>query len=266
MSSKSTTSRFRVESEDYTVPCDHPLCEQLHRNRRRFLWVSNTKGASWHEVKRRGWHVIDVETGERSHEVHDEYETKREAVAALAAWERQQERDAVKATDQQDTTKGDTMTTTSPSRVETLKRLSDGAHAIITTYGMQTMLNTPERLIAFGNLRGRAVSVEIRTEPTPMMFITRHEPSGNDSFSTASSPDGWVGTPLDRATTPNDFVDVVHEWLGDCEQSAAVQYWNDVHCGHCNGSRSVPATASQMFDGDDDNGLVPCPNCSEPSA
>lgn len=150
--------------------------------------------------------------------------------------------------------------TTSPSRVETLERLSDGAHAIITAHQMQTMVNTPERLIAFGNVRGRAVSVEIRTEPTPMLFVTRHE-LGGLVYQTSSTPDGWVGTPLDEATTRDDFVDAVRVWLGECEQSAIVQYHNDVHCGVCRGSRSVPATASQMFDGDDDNGLVPCPNC-----
>lgn len=83
-----------IGKEDYTVPCDHPLCERLHRNRRRFLWVTDTLGNSWHEVKRRGWHVIDAETGERSHAVPDEYETRREAAAALASWERRQERGA----------------------------------------------------------------------------------------------------------------------------------------------------------------------------
>lgn len=152
--------------------------------------------------------------------------------------------------------------TTSPSRTETLKRLSDGAHAIISAHDMQVMFRSAERLIAFGNIRGHAVSVEIRTEPTPTLFVTRHESTGF-VYQTASTTDGWVGTPLDKATTRNDFVDAVREWLGECEQSARVQYYNDVHCGVCRGSRSVPATASQLFDGDDDNGLVPCPKCGD---
>jgi hypothetical protein len=72
--------------------CDHDKCETLHANSRRYRWETASAGNRYHVVTRSEWIVIDTTTGERADndptvfgsDLSDAYETKREAVAAIA--------------------------------------------------------------------------------------------------------------------------------------------------------------------------------------
>ena len=84
MSTYSVSSRFRVELDPLITSCEHPKCEQLHRNRARFKWVSLPNGQSWHEVVRTEWIIIDNVTDERAPgELSNAFDTRRDALRAI---------------------------------------------------------------------------------------------------------------------------------------------------------------------------------------
>lgn len=76
--------RYQVERQDGTTECDHPQCDVLHRK-----WHSNLPGRSYgwvHYVPYPAWHVWDNEHDDYAGgHGPEEYETKRDAVQALAS-------------------------------------------------------------------------------------------------------------------------------------------------------------------------------------
>lgn len=91
-------SRYIPFRDEWTEPCQHPKCEVLHRNTRRFGWLTNIDGnrivagrmngsgcTSWHEVTRSEWVVMDTTTGDRAdhRDLCDPFDTKRDAVRAI---------------------------------------------------------------------------------------------------------------------------------------------------------------------------------------
>ena len=71
------TTRYVVEKEIQESPCEHPLCDQLHK---RFM----QRGLSdvwFHETKTIWWLVVDTETGNQVHNAS----SKKECVQ-LAQW------------------------------------------------------------------------------------------------------------------------------------------------------------------------------------
>ena len=75
--------RYNVEHQDGITDCDHPLCYQLHR---RFHEHGPTIGSWSHSVTYVAWHIWDnVADDYAGHNGPNEYDTKREAVAARLA-------------------------------------------------------------------------------------------------------------------------------------------------------------------------------------
>lgn len=65
--------RFVLEKETELSPCEHPLCEQLHR---RFM-TANTRGERIvHEIKTTWWLVVDSKTGNQMHNARTRKECK----------------------------------------------------------------------------------------------------------------------------------------------------------------------------------------------
>lgn len=87
---------WTVEKNEYEVPCEHPLCEQLHQ---RYMvevpwegivqtglysvWSSGVE--RFHSTKRTEWVVLLNGTREGRAGMLEAFDTKREAVAALPA-------------------------------------------------------------------------------------------------------------------------------------------------------------------------------------
>ena len=91
--------RYIAVRDVWSTPCEHEKCETLHRNERRFRWVTNIDGNrivtgkisgrgcySWHDVERSEWYIEDTTTGNRADGfgLDASYETKRDALAAIA--------------------------------------------------------------------------------------------------------------------------------------------------------------------------------------
>jgi len=74
-----STARYKVLNASFPSPCDHPLCEQLHR---RFMERSIT-GAMFHDKMNTMFVIIDTETDERAFG-GEQFDTMREAKAYLA--------------------------------------------------------------------------------------------------------------------------------------------------------------------------------------
>lgn len=80
---------YTVEKNEYEVPCDHPLCEQLHQ---RFMETNEYvddhgkyQKVRYHNKRRIEW--VIVKDGQRADPPLDEaYDTKREAAAELRFW------------------------------------------------------------------------------------------------------------------------------------------------------------------------------------
>ena len=71
-------NHYVIEKQEYEgAPCDHPLCDQLHR---RFM----VDGVHYRHV--REWVIVDTRTDQRAAAtgIDDTYDTKREAQARLA--------------------------------------------------------------------------------------------------------------------------------------------------------------------------------------
>jgi len=58
------TPRYIVTKEEYRSPCEHPLCDRLHR---RFFERNDDTGETWHETKQTYWAVIDTHQGFQEH-------------------------------------------------------------------------------------------------------------------------------------------------------------------------------------------------------
>lgn len=83
-------TRYTVERDGHEVPCEHPMCWQLHQ---RFMqrmphgqtFYDDSAGKHvdrYHMSKRTYWLIIDSETGQRAFD-GDTYDTKREAMQYL---------------------------------------------------------------------------------------------------------------------------------------------------------------------------------------
>jgi len=68
--------RFVLEKEIELSPCEHPLCEQLHR---RFMTADLKGERTVHEIKSRWWLVIDSKTGDQVYNAQSMKDCKREA-------------------------------------------------------------------------------------------------------------------------------------------------------------------------------------------
>lgn len=89
-----TADVWTVEKNEYEVPCEHPLCEQLHQ---RFMttqtfegWTSGLGVAVWatqtvrsHDRNVSEWVVLCNGTREGRAGMFEAFDTKREALAAL---------------------------------------------------------------------------------------------------------------------------------------------------------------------------------------
>jgi len=75
------TTRYEIVRDEFTVPCDHPMCDRFHQ---RFMYDAGN-GVRWHDKKRVNWLIIDTTTDQRAFD-GDMYETKRAAKAALARY------------------------------------------------------------------------------------------------------------------------------------------------------------------------------------
>jgi len=99
MSITTTTNRYVPDRNEWSTPCEHEKCETLHRNERRFRWLTNIDGNrivagkisgrgchSWHDVERFDWYILDTTTGDRAvgYGLSDVFDTKRAALAAIA--------------------------------------------------------------------------------------------------------------------------------------------------------------------------------------
>ena len=69
--------RYIVVKSEYNSPCEHPLCDQLHR--RFFNERNNDTGEEWHETKQTQWLVIDTHTDKQEHYASTKKECVREA-------------------------------------------------------------------------------------------------------------------------------------------------------------------------------------------
>jgi hypothetical protein len=71
------TPQYIVVKEEYKSPCEHPLCDQLHR--RFFNERNDDTGETWHETKQTYWSVIDTHRGLQAHWGTTKKECVREA-------------------------------------------------------------------------------------------------------------------------------------------------------------------------------------------
>lgn len=72
--------RYRVERQDGTTECDHPLCDPLHQK----FWTRTGDGrGAVHWIDYPAWHVWDNEKDDYISDDFREFETKGAAVAAL---------------------------------------------------------------------------------------------------------------------------------------------------------------------------------------
>lgn len=71
--------RFEIVVDEFTVPCEHPLCDRLHQ---RFMEYSDDGRTRWHDAKRKQYVVWDRVTDQRAG-LGEAFATKREARVEL---------------------------------------------------------------------------------------------------------------------------------------------------------------------------------------
>lgn len=74
-------SRYVVQKDIEYSPCEHPMCDQLHRR-----FMERTLHGGWfHEIKTTWWIVVDTQTGSQAHNAKSNKECKQMANRMNAA-------------------------------------------------------------------------------------------------------------------------------------------------------------------------------------